>query len=110
MTKRGRWRQEKPLLREMPTCTIIIKDRETIWILPKQRMTPNVIFHRWFKPAIGTWHNWYIFRKALLNYKQLDVEIIYKLAKRYEIQSTGTTRAPTWHDEPIEKHAIKVKK
>ena len=99
----------RPLLREMETITIIVKDRETIWILPKKKYTPNIIFHRWFKPALGTYKQWYIFRKALLNYKRLNVEIIYKLAKRYDIQSTGTVRSPTWKGKPIEKYAIRTK-
>lgn len=97
---------DRPILREMETITIIVKDRETIWIMPKQAHTPNIIFHRWFKPALGTYRQWYIFRKALLNYKRLNVEIVTKLARRYDIQSTGTVRDPTWHGEPIRKHAI----
>ena len=100
---------DRPILREMETITIIIKDRETIWVLPKKKYTPNIIFHRWFKPALGTYKQWYIFRKALLNYKRLNVEIIYKLAKRYQIQSTGTVRAPTFKGEDIRKHAIIAK-
>lgn len=100
----------QPLLRKMETVTIIVKDKETIWILPQQAHTPNIIFHRWFKPALGTYKRWYIFRKALLNYKRLNVEIIYKLAKRYEIQSTGTVRHPTWKGEPIEKYAKIIEK
>lgn len=100
---------DRPLLREMESITIIIKDRETIWILPKQKHTPNIIFHRWFKPALGTYKQWYIFRKALLNYKRLNVEIIYKLARRYQIQSTGTARTPTFKGKPIEKYAITIK-
>lgn len=98
--------RKQPLLREMETITIIVKDKETIWVLPKQAHTPNIIFHRWFKPALGTYKQWYIFRKALLNYKRLDVEIIFKLAKRYQIQSTGTVRAPTWKGKPIRQNAI----
>ena len=99
----------RPILREMEQLTIIIKDRETIWVMPHKKYTPNIIFHRWFKPALGTYKQWYIFRKALLNYKRLDVEIIYKLAKRYQIQSTGTVRAPTFKGEDIRKHAIIAK-
>lgn len=102
--------REKPLIREMESVTIIVKDRETIWVLPKKRHTPNIIYHRWFKPALGTYKSWYIFRKALLNYKRLDVEIIYKLAKRYAIASTGTVRAPTFKGEDIRKHATVVKR
>ena len=97
---------DRPILREMESITIIVKDRETIWILPKRRHTPNIIFHRWFKPALGTYKQWYIFRKALLNYKRLNVETVFKLAKRYGIQSTGTVRDPTWKGEDIRKHAI----
>lgn len=94
----------------METVTIIVKDRETIWLLPKKQHTPNIIFHRWFKPALGTYKQWYIFRKALLNYKHIDIETAIKLAKRYDIQSTGTVRAPTWQGEPIRKHATIVKR
>lgn len=101
---------DRPLLREMATITIIVKDRETIWIVPKRPHTPKIIFHRWFKPALGTYKQWYIFRKALLNYKRLNVEIVIKLAKRYGIQSTGTARDPTWKGEPIRKHAKIIKR
>ncbi len=94
----------------MATITIIVKDRETIWIVPKRPHTPKMIFHRWFKPALGTYKQWYIFRKALLNYKRLDAEIVIKLAKRYGIQSTGTVRDPTWKGEPIRKHAKIIKR
>lgn len=100
----------EPLLREMDSVLIFIKDKETIWVLPKRGRTPNIIYHRWFKPALGTYKQWYIFRKALLNYKHLDVETIYKLAKRYQIQSTGTVRAPTYKGEDYRKHATIVKK
>lgn len=101
---------DRPLLREMATITIIVKDRETIWIVPKRPHTPKMIFHRWFKPALGTYKQWYIFRKALLNYKRLDAGIVIKLAKRYGIQSTGTVRDPTWKGEPIRKHAKIIKR
>lgn len=101
---------DRPLLREMATITIIVKDRETIWIVPKRPHTPKIIYHRWFKPALGTYKQWYIFRKALLNYKRLNVEVVIKLAKRYDIQSTGTVRDPTWKGEPIRKHAKIIKR
>lgn len=100
---------ERPIIREMEAVIIIIKDKETIWVMPKRMHAVNTVYHRWFKPALGTYKQWYIFRKALLNNKRLDAEIIIKLARRYMIQSTGTVRAPTWKGEDIRKHAIIAK-
>lgn len=82
------------IMRDMERLTIIFKDRETIWVLPKDGST-NVIFHRWWAPIGSYKAGWGQFRRLLYREKKLDIATCYRLAHRYGIQSMGTTRAPT---------------
>lgn len=85
----------------MDELTIVILYRDTIWIIPKRAST-NIIFHRWFSPPLGSFPNWHRFRQKLYTNKHITLDDVYKWARIHEIESIGTTRAPTINGEPIE--------
>lgn len=89
----GRFKAEAVILRDLDDLTILFKDRETIYIFPKESST-NIIFHRWFAPKGSYTAGWQDFRRALWRNAKLDVPTIYRLGIKYGIQTMGTHRAP----------------
>lgn len=90
----GRYKPQHVTIRELPELTIIIEYRDTIWIIPKRAST-NIIFHRWFSPPLGSFPEWHKFRQKLYTNKYITLDDVYRWARQHEIQSVGTTRAPT---------------
>lgn len=93
-------------IREFDTLTIIFKDKETIWILPNNAST-NIVFNRWFAPRGSYSAGWQDFRRKLFRNKRVSLEYCYKIAKKHQIQSMGTTRSPSFRDEIITIETIK---
>lgn len=96
----GRFKAEAIIVREMERLTIIFKDKETIWVLPKT-MSVNIIFNRWWTPRGSYGAGWQDFRRKLYRRKRLDIPTIYALAVKHNIQSMGTVRAPNLGDSKI---------
>lgn len=91
----GRFKpKQHAIIREMDELTIIILYRDTIWVIPKRGST-NIVFHRWFSPPLGSFPNWHRFRQKLYTNKIITLDDVYRWARLHEIQSVGTTRAPT---------------
>lgn len=84
----------------MESLTIIFKDHESIWVIPKHAST-NIIFNRWWTPKGSYTEGWQDFRRKLYRNKKLDLAEIYRFARRFQIQSMGTTRAPTINGKPL---------
>lgn len=101
----GRFKAEAIIVKDMERLTIIFKDKETIWVLPKT-MNINIIFNRWWTPLGSYTAGWQDFRRKLYRNKKLDVPTIYALARKHEIQSMGTIREPNLGDKKIK--VIKV--
>lgn len=88
-----RFRAEAITIRELESVTIIFKDHETIWVLPKNSTT-NIIFHRWWSPRGSYTDGWQDFRRKMFRNKQIDLMTCYRLAAKHHIQSVGTQRQP----------------
>lgn len=86
----GRFKQRDIIIREFDDITIVIANRNTIWMLPHRGLI-SVVFHRWFGP-LDTWQNWRRFRERMRANKKLTMLDVYRLANRWEIASQGSTR------------------
>lgn len=105
----GRFKpREEAIIREFDELTVIILYRDTIWIVPK-RASCNIIFHRWFSPPLGSFPDWHKFRKKLIENKHITLDDCYRWARTHQIQSQGTTRAPTLNGQPLLKPATIAK-
>ncbi len=88
-----RFRAEAITIRELESVHIVFKDKETIWVLPKNSST-NIIFHRWWAPRGSYTDGWQDFRRKMFRNKQIDLLTCYRLAAKHHIQSVGTQRTP----------------
>lgn len=95
-------------IREFETLTIIFKDGESIWLIPKDAST-TIVFNRWFAPKGSYSNGWQDFRRKLFRNKRITLEYAYRLAIRYRIQSMGTTRSPNLDNQNIEHQIVKLK-
>lgn len=87
----GRYKQRDIIIREFEELTIVIANRDTIWMLPR-RAKINVAFHRWYGP-LNTWQAWRRFRERMRANKNLTLEDCYRLARIHGITSKGSTRS-----------------
>lgn len=89
----GRYKQKEIIVRDFEEITVVLENRDTIWIVPKRAST-TIIFHRWLSPPLGTYTNWHRFRQKLYINKRITLGDVYRWANQHEIQSQGTMRRP----------------
>lgn len=82
--ERGRYRAEAVAVRNLPTLEIIFWSKEEIFVVDETRRV-RYIFHRWFNPRYGDWHN---FRKRLWQKKTVDLPWIFQAASECEVNYT----------------------
>lgn len=87
----GRYKQHDIIIRDFEEVTIIIANRNTIWMLPKKGRIA-VAFHRWYGP-LNTYEPWRRFRERMRANQNLTMDDCYRLARIHNITSKGSTRS-----------------
>jgi hypothetical protein len=87
----GRYKQHDIIIREFEEVTIVIANRNTIWMLPK-KANINVAFHRWYGP-LNTYEGWRRFRERMRANRNITLDDCYRLARIHGITTQGSTRS-----------------
>lgn len=96
----GRYKAEAVIMRDMERLTIIFKDEETIWVIPKDDPR-HVIFHRWFQSRWHEYGQWASFSYALRLSRALNIWQCLTLADKYNIATHTTKRLPSTDGRPL---------
>lgn len=99
----GRYKQRGVVVRELRTgISIYFIDRQTITVANTDGFFYT--FHCWGVEQRGYhMNNWRPFRARLRNYKKLDIYKIYRLARRFEVDTIVSVRPPQLDKEIVEK-------